>query len=77
MTEAEVIELARALPGGAVQTADEASRAPEMAWGDPEDMPEARVHPFATLVVKTTTGSTRRPTCTVPASSASTCRSGA
>ena len=56
MTEADLIELARGLPGVVAMTADEASGAPEAAWGDtfvffdPDDRPEDRRMPFATIV---------------------------
>jgi hypothetical protein len=58
MTQEEIIAFASSLPGVVVQTADEASGAPEVAWGDsffyydPDDDPEARKFPFATIVIK-------------------------
>lgn len=57
MTEDEVLELARALPGVTVTTAgpDDVGT-PESAWGDsfvfydPDDRPADRLWPFATVV---------------------------
>ena len=63
MTEDEVLDLFRSLPGTTVVTASEASGAPEAAWGDsfaiydPEgDLPPARQRPFATVVVQDVPG---------------------
>ena len=63
MTEDEVLDLLRALPGTAVMTATEASGAPEAAWGDsfaiydPDgNLPPARQRPFATVVVRDVPG---------------------
>jgi hypothetical protein len=59
MTEAEVLDLFRSLPGTVVVTASEASGAPAGTWGDsfaiydPEgDLPPTRQQPFATVVVQ-------------------------
>jgi len=58
MDEDEVRALAAALPGVHVQVADEASGAPELAWGDsfffydPDDEEADRRFPFATIVTK-------------------------
>jgi uncharacterized protein DUF6194 len=59
VTEDEIIRFAAGLPGVDVMTADEASGAPEVAWGDsfifynPErDIDEGRRFPFATIVIK-------------------------
>jgi hypothetical protein len=63
MTEDEVLDLFRSLPGTTVVTASEASGAPEAAWGDsfaiydPDgDLPPARQRPFATVVVQDVPG---------------------
>jgi hypothetical protein len=63
MTEDEVLELLRSLPGTRVTTATEDSGAPEAAWGDsfaiydPDgDLPPARQQPFATVVVRDVPG---------------------
>lgn len=62
MTEDELIEYGRTLPGVVVDTVGEGSGAPEIAWGDsffyfdPEDDPQNRLHPFATIVTKDYTG---------------------
>jgi Family of unknown function (DUF6194) len=63
MTEDEVLDLLRSLPGTTVVTASEASGAPEAAWGDsfaiydPEgNLPPARQRPFATVVVRDVPG---------------------
>jgi len=58
MTEDEVMNAARALPGVVAVTASEASGAPPLAWGDtfvfydPDDDAGNRLHPFATIVTK-------------------------
>jgi hypothetical protein len=58
MTEAEIIEYIRALPGVVVVTASEDNGAPAVAWGDtfffydPEgNRPENQRLPFATVVI--------------------------
>src|SRR4051794_13555954 len=63
MTEDEVLDLLRSLPGTTVVTASEASGAPEVAWGDsfaiydPDgDLPPARQRPFTTVVVRDVPG---------------------
>jgi hypothetical protein len=63
MTEDEVLDLLRSLPGTTVVTASEASGAPEAAWGDsfaiydPDgDLPPARQRPFTTVVVRDVPG---------------------
>ena len=63
MTEDEVLDLFRSLPGTTVVTASAASGAPEAAWGDsfaiydPDgDLPPARQRPFATVVVRDVPG---------------------
>ncbi|KAA5834347.1 DUF6194 family protein [Saccharopolyspora hirsuta] len=63
LTEADIIEHTRNLPGVVAETADEASGAPEIAWGDtffhydPEGRdPADRPFPFATIVTKDYTG---------------------
>lgn len=57
MTEDDIIQFASGLPGVVVETASEASGAPEMAWGDSfiyydsdETVPPDRRMPFATIV---------------------------
>jgi hypothetical protein len=53
VTEEELIEHGRSLAGVAVQTADEASGAPAVAWGDSFFFyGDERLHPFATIVIK-------------------------
>ena len=59
MTEEEVLDLFRSLPGTNVVTASEGSGAPQGSWGDsfaiydPErGLPPARQQPFATVVVQ-------------------------
>ena len=58
MTEEDIIRFARGLPGVRVQTGDEANGAPEIAWGDsfiyydPDDTPDDKRFPFATIVIK-------------------------
>ena len=58
VTEDEIRRFAAGLPGVAVQVADEASGAPEVAWGDsflfydPEGDTANRRFPFATIVTK-------------------------
>jgi hypothetical protein len=59
MSEAELVHALTDLPGVATTTADQASGAPEVAWGDsfffydPDDsIPADRRFPFATIVVK-------------------------
>jgi hypothetical protein len=59
LTQDDIIDFATGLPGVAAVTADEASGAPEVAWGDsfffydPDDDPERnRQLPFATIVTK-------------------------
>jgi len=63
MTEDEVLDLLRSLPGTTVVTASEASGAPEVAWGDSfaiydpnGDLPPARQRPFTTVVVQDVPG---------------------
>ena len=63
MTEEELVDLLRALPGTVVVTASEASGAPEVAWGDsfaiydPDgNLPPARRRPFTTVVVRDVPG---------------------
>ena len=54
----EIIAFVRALPGVVAETADAASGAPEIAWGDtfvyydPDNEPARRRMPFATIVTK-------------------------
>jgi hypothetical protein len=60
VTQDEIIQFAAALPGVAVETASQASGAPEVAWGDSfiyydqpgQDTPPDRRFPFATIVIK-------------------------
>ena len=59
MTQDDIIQFAAALPGVAVETASQASGAPEVAWGDSfiyfdtePDLPPDRRFPFATIVIK-------------------------
>jgi hypothetical protein len=58
MTEAEITRMLTDLPGVALLVASEEGGAPEVAWGDsfffydPDDVPENRRLPFATIVVK-------------------------
>lgn len=58
MTQDDLIEFARGLPGVVVQTAHEGDGSPEVAWGDsfffydPDDSPEDRRMPFTTIVTK-------------------------
>ena len=58
MTEQEIIQVLAGLPGVAVVTASEANGAPQVAWGDsfffydPDDMPDDRRFPFATIVIQ-------------------------
>ncbi|MGH8929979.1 MAG: DUF6194 family protein [Egibacteraceae bacterium] len=59
MTEDEIIEFVGGMAGVVAVTADEASGAPEVAWGDtfffydPDgDVPTNRRQPFATIVTK-------------------------
>jgi Family of unknown function (DUF6194) len=58
MTQDDLIEFATGLPGVVVQTAREADGSPEVAWGDsfffydPDDSPDDRRMPFATIVTK-------------------------
>ncbi|MER7011787.1 DUF6194 family protein [Saccharopolyspora sp. NPDC000359] len=59
LTEADIIEHARGLPGVVADTVDAASGAPEIAWGDtfihhnPDGRaPADRDFPFATIVTK-------------------------
>jgi hypothetical protein len=63
MTEDEVLDLLRSLPGTTVVTASRASGAPEAAEGDsfaifdPDgDLPPARQRPFTTVVVRDVPG---------------------
>jgi len=63
MTEDEVLELLRGLPGTTVVTASEESGAPAVAWGDsfaiydPDgDLPPAQQRPFTTVVVQDVPG---------------------
>jgi hypothetical protein len=63
MSEDEVLDVLRSLPGTTVVTATEASGAPEAAWGDsfaiydPDgDLPPARQRPFTTVVVRDVPG---------------------
>jgi Family of unknown function (DUF6194) len=63
MTEEELLDLLRSLPGTTVVTASEASGAPAAAWGDsfalydPDgDLPPARQRPFTTVVVRDVPG---------------------
>jgi hypothetical protein len=62
ITEDDLIAFVSDLPGVVVVTASEASGAPEIAWGDsfffydPDDEPQARRMPFATIVIKDYTG---------------------
>ncbi|MDA3643086.1 DUF6194 family protein [Saccharopolyspora indica] len=58
-TEADIIQHTSSLPGVVAETADEASGAPEIAWGDtffhydPDGRdPADRPFPFATIVTK-------------------------
>jgi hypothetical protein len=57
MTEEELIRVLASLPGVVGETANQASGAPEVAWGDsfffydPGDNPDRRF-PFATIVTK-------------------------
>lgn len=56
MTEDDIIEFARELPGVHVMTASQETGAPESAWGDsfafydPDDVEQDRLFPFATIV---------------------------
>jgi hypothetical protein len=58
VTEEDLIQTMTDLPGVVAETATEASGAPEVAWGDsffyydPDDSPNGRMFPFATLVIK-------------------------
>jgi Family of unknown function (DUF6194) len=52
VTEAELIELLTELPDTDVLTADEASGAPEIAWGDTFATYAGAKQPFATIVAK-------------------------
>lgn len=60
MTQDEIIQFAAALPNVAVETASQASGAPQVAWGDSfifydeprQDTPPDRRFPFATIVIK-------------------------
>jgi hypothetical protein len=53
MTQDEIIHFATSLTDVVAQTADEASGAPELAWGDTFFFFGAEtLHPFATIVVK-------------------------
>ncbi|HEX3491180.1 MAG TPA: DUF6194 family protein [Streptosporangiaceae bacterium] len=60
MTQDEIIQFAAALPGVAVETASQASGAPQVAWDDSfifydtpgQDTPPDRRFPFATIVIK-------------------------
>ncbi len=59
MTRDEIIQFAAALPGVTVETASEASGAPQVAWGDSfiyydtePGLPADRRFPFATIVIK-------------------------
>src|SRR4051812_32063731 len=58
MTEDEIRSFAARLPGVAVVVAAEGDGSPEIAWGDtfmfydPDDKPESRRMPFATIVTK-------------------------
>jgi hypothetical protein len=53
MTEAEIIAFANSLKGVTSMTADEASGAPQIAWGDTFFfVGSKRRHPFATIVTK-------------------------
>jgi len=58
MTQDEIIAFVTGLPGVVAMTADEASGAPEVAWGDtfffydPDGEPSRRRMPFATIVTK-------------------------
>ncbi|MFD4180452.1 DUF6194 family protein [Rhodococcus sp. NPDC058514] len=57
LTEQDVIEAAAALPGVTVVTADEASGAPEVAWGDSfAHLDPDRKFPFATIVTQDVPG---------------------
>jgi hypothetical protein len=63
VTEEEIIEFVRGLPGAVADTASQASGAPQIAWGDtfffyaPDpDVAEDRQFPFATIVIKDYTG---------------------
>lgn len=58
MTHDEIIQFAAALPGVTVETASEASGAPQVAWGDSfiyydtePGLPPDRRFPFATIVI--------------------------
>src|SRR5690242_7867839 len=58
MTPEQVITLVTAMPGAVAFTPGEADGVPELAWGDtfffydPDDEPEQRRFPFATIVTK-------------------------
>jgi hypothetical protein len=58
MTQDDIIAFVTGLPGVVAVTADEASGAPEVAWGDsffyydPDGDPAGRRMPFATIVTK-------------------------
>ena len=52
MTHAELIALLQSLPDTDVLTADEASGAPEIAWGDTFATYTRASQPFATIVTK-------------------------
>jgi len=58
VTEDEIAEFVRGMPGAAVVVASEANGAPEVAWGDsfffydPDNVPADRKLPFATIVTK-------------------------
>jgi hypothetical protein len=60
VTQDEIIQFAAALPGVDVETASQASGAPQVAWGDSfifydhpgQDTPPDRRFPFATIVIK-------------------------
>jgi Family of unknown function (DUF6194) len=60
VTQDEIIQFAAAQPNVAVETASQASGAPEVAWGDSfiyydhpgQDTPPDRRFPFATIVIK-------------------------
>jgi hypothetical protein len=63
MTEDEVLDLLRSLPGTTVVTASEASGAPAAAWGDSfaiydpnGDLPPVQQRPFTTVVVQDVPG---------------------
>ncbi|MDA3631149.1 DUF6194 family protein, partial [Saccharopolyspora sp. WRP15-2] len=63
LTQDEIIEHARGLPGVVAETAGEVTGAPEIAWGDtffsydPDGLaPADRPFPFATIVTKDYTG---------------------